>query len=102
MANRISYVFNLRGPSETVDTGCSGSLVCIHNAVQSLRSGESTLVSATETRISTLIRRTWKLNTFTGISRWSRADLVASDDDAHDSPELSQSRRQMLHFRRPS
>lgn len=44
MSNRISYFFNFHGPSETVDTGCSGSLVSIHNAVQSLRTHESSLV----------------------------------------------------------
>ncbi|KKY20096.1 putative polyketide synthase [Phaeomoniella chlamydospora] len=41
-SNRISYYFDLRGPSFTVDTACSGSLVALHQAVQSLRSGEST------------------------------------------------------------
>lgn len=40
-ANRISYCFNLRGPSFTVDTGCSSSFVALHQAVQSLRAGES-------------------------------------------------------------
>lgn len=45
MANRISYYFNLHGPSMTIDTGCSGSLVSVHLAAQSLRSGESSLVS---------------------------------------------------------
>lgn len=40
-SNRISYFFNLRGPSFTVDTGCSSSLVALHQAVQSLRSGET-------------------------------------------------------------
>lgn len=45
MANRISYYFNLHGPSMTLDTGCSGSLVSVHLAAQSLRSGESSLVS---------------------------------------------------------
>lgn len=44
MANRISYYFNLHGPSMTIDTGCSGSLVSVHLAAQSLRSGESSLV----------------------------------------------------------
>lgn len=42
-SNRVSFFFNLRGPSFTVDTGCSASLAALHNAVQSLRSGESTL-----------------------------------------------------------
>ncbi|OJJ39118.1 hypothetical protein ASPWEDRAFT_149949 [Aspergillus wentii DTO 134E9] len=40
-SNRLSYFFNLRGPSLTVDTACSSSLVALHYAVQSLRSGES-------------------------------------------------------------
>lgn len=40
-SNRISYHFNLLGPSFTVDTGCSASLVALHLAVQSLRSKET-------------------------------------------------------------
>lgn len=40
-SNRVSYTFNLRGPSFTVDTGCSSSLVALHQAVQSLRAGET-------------------------------------------------------------
>jgi len=40
-SNRISYYFNLRGPSFTVDTGCSSSFVALHQAVQSLRAGET-------------------------------------------------------------
>lgn len=40
LSNRISYHFNLRGPSETVNTGCSGSLVALNNAVKAIRSGQ--------------------------------------------------------------
>jgi myxalamid-type polyketide synthase MxaE and MxaD len=45
-SGRLSYVFDLRGPSLTVDTACSSSLVAIHLACQSLRSGESDVVLA--------------------------------------------------------
>lgn len=39
-ANRISYTWNLRGPSVAVDTACSSSLMALHLAVESLRRGE--------------------------------------------------------------
>src|SRR5690606_26286804 len=42
----ISYVLDLKGPSMTVDTACSTSLVTIHLACQSLRSGESDMALA--------------------------------------------------------
>ena len=39
-ANRLSYVFNLTGPSKSIDTACSSALVAVHDAVQSLRRRE--------------------------------------------------------------
>ncbi|WP_145984448.1 type I polyketide synthase, partial [Bradyrhizobium nitroreducens] len=37
IANRVSYVFNLHGPSMAVDTMCSSSLTAIHLACQALQ-----------------------------------------------------------------
>nr|WP_238180961.1 type I polyketide synthase [Methylobacterium trifolii] len=39
LSNRISYIFDLKGPSFTVDTACSSSLVALDNAVSAIRSG---------------------------------------------------------------
>ena len=40
-ANRLSYAFDLRGPSLAVDTACSSSLVALHLACQSIWQGDS-------------------------------------------------------------
>jgi phthiocerol/phenolphthiocerol synthesis type-I polyketide synthase C len=39
ISNRISYIFDLRGPSLTIDTACSSSLVALHEAVTAIQSG---------------------------------------------------------------
>lgn len=46
IANRVSYAFDFRGPSVAMDTACSSSLVAIHQAVRSLRDGESDVAVA--------------------------------------------------------
>ncbi|MER5891140.1 type I polyketide synthase, partial [Streptomyces sp. NPDC001941] len=43
---RIAYALGLRGPVMTIGSGCSSSLVAVHQAVRSLRSGESDLALA--------------------------------------------------------
>ncbi|KAL4961115.1 type I polyketide synthase [Aspergillus stella-maris] len=42
-SNRISHFYDLRGPSFTLDTGCSGGMVALHQGIQSLRTGESNM-----------------------------------------------------------
>lgn len=46
LASRISYYYNLRGPSIAVDTSCSSSLMAIHLACEDLRWGKCELALA--------------------------------------------------------
>ncbi|KAJ4422361.1 Type I Iterative PKS [Gnomoniopsis sp. IMI 355080] len=41
LSNRLSWFFDLRGPSLTVNTACSSSMVALHEACESLRRGET-------------------------------------------------------------
>ncbi|GAA0988664.1 hypothetical protein GCM10009555_070850 [Acrocarpospora macrocephala] len=46
LANRVSHFLALTGPSMAVDTGQSSSLVAVHLACESIRSGESSMALA--------------------------------------------------------
>ncbi|KAK3328126.1 polyketide synthase [Cercophora scortea] len=54
LSNRVSYELDLKGPSMTIQTGCSSSLVGLHEACNAIRSGEcdSALVMGTNLIIS--------------------------------------------------
>lgn len=41
-ANRISYTFNLTGPSLSIDTACSSFLFALHYASQAVKQGTGT------------------------------------------------------------
>jgi acyl transferase domain-containing protein/tryptophanase/acyl carrier protein len=39
LANRVSFLLNLRGPSAPIDTACSSSLIALHRAIESIHTG---------------------------------------------------------------
>ena len=39
-ANRVSFVFDFKGPSMVIDTACSSSMVALDVAITDLRTGE--------------------------------------------------------------
>jgi acyl transferase domain-containing protein len=45
LSNRLSWFFNLKGPSLSVETACSSSLVALDLACQLLRNGDTDMVS---------------------------------------------------------
>lgn len=59
VAHRISYFFDLKGPSLVVDTACSSALTALHLAQESLQRGECdhALVGAANALLSPLIQQ---------------------------------------------
>ena len=46
LANRLSWFYDLRGPSISLDTACSSSMTALYLACQNLKSRETNVVSA--------------------------------------------------------
>lgn len=70
LANRISFLYDLRGTSEPIDTACSASLVAMHRAAQALRAHESDAAIAGGVNV---------LCSPTGFIAFSQAGMLASD-----------------------
>ncbi|KAH8645857.1 6-methylsalicylic acid synthase [Tricladium varicosporioides] len=79
--NRISYLFDLNGPSFAVDAACASSLVAIHNARQALLSGETSLAIAGGVN-ALIVPGQFKVLSHAGaISR--EGQCMSFDDEAH-------------------
>ncbi|KAI1386965.1 uncharacterized protein F4822DRAFT_438048 [Hypoxylon trugodes] len=51
LANRLSWFFDLKGPSVQVNTACSSSMIAVDLACQSLRSGQSSMALVTGSNV---------------------------------------------------
>ncbi|MGW9554641.1 SDR family NAD(P)-dependent oxidoreductase [Nocardiopsis sp. NPDC055551] len=73
IANRVSYALDLRGPSAVVDTAQSSSLVAVHCAAQSVRSGESPVAIAAGVNLNLLAEGALGAQRFGGLSSDGRS-----------------------------
>ncbi|MGW5355869.1 type I polyketide synthase, partial [Streptomyces sp. NPDC004031] len=68
IANRLSYVLGVHGPSLVVDSAQSSALVAVHLACESLRKGESTLAVAGGVNLNLIPESTVAVTKFGGLS----------------------------------
>jgi acyl transferase domain-containing protein/acyl carrier protein len=73
-ANRVSYCFDLRGPSVAVDTACSSALVAVHLACKSIWEGDCTLALAGG--VNVLLMPDWYIG-------FSRLGMLSPDGRCH-------------------
>ncbi|KAL4894897.1 hypothetical protein BDV59DRAFT_212153 [Aspergillus ambiguus] len=81
LSNRVSFEYDLQGPSITIRTGCSSSMVGLHEACQALYSGEcsSAIVAGTSLIMSPTMSTTMSDNMVISPSGICRTFDAAAD-----------------------
>ncbi|HET6703492.1 polyketide synthase, partial [Amycolatopsis sp.] len=83
IANRVSYVLGLRGPSLTVDSGQSSSLVAVHLAAEQLRRGTAAVALAGGVNLNLLAAGTETVDRFGALSPQGRCHTFDSRADGY-------------------
>ncbi|WP_091310081.1 type I polyketide synthase [Amycolatopsis tolypomycina] len=83
IANRVSYVLGLRGPSLTVDSGQSSSLVAVHLAAEQLRRGTAAVALAGGVNLNLLAASTETVDRFGALSPQGRCHTFDSRADGY-------------------
>ncbi|MEU9238527.1 type I polyketide synthase [Streptomyces sp. NPDC048385] len=83
IATRLSYFLGLRGPSLTVETGCSASLVALHLAAQALWAGEIEAAVVGGTNLMLAPDLTVGLSHFGGLSQTGRCQAFSASADGY-------------------
>ncbi|MCA9697876.1 MAG: type I polyketide synthase, partial [Myxococcales bacterium] len=81
LANRLSYLWDLRGPSISVDAACASSLVAVHLAVAALRRRECDLALAGGVQLHLVPHTTLSLSRFGMMARDGRCKAFDSRAD---------------------
>ncbi|WP_433729746.1 polyketide synthase Pks13 [Nocardia sp. CA-129566] len=79
--NRVSYFFDFRGPSVSIDTACSSTMVAVHQAVRSLRDGDSNLALAGGVNMLLSPMATLGFDRNGGVAKNGRIKAFSSDAD---------------------
>ncbi|KAJ5706143.1 hypothetical protein N7536_001832 [Penicillium majusculum] len=82
-SSRLSYFFNWHGPSMTIDTACSSSMVAVNEAVQSLRTGTSRVAVACGTNLCLSAFTFITLSKLSMLSPTSRCHMWDVDADGY-------------------
>ncbi len=81
VANRISYFYDFRGPSLSVDTACSSTLVAVHQAVRALRGGEADVALAGGVNVLVAPMVTLGFDNVGAVAKDGRIKAFSSDAD---------------------
>ncbi|MFX0573238.1 polyketide synthase Pks13 [Nocardia nepalensis] len=79
--NRVSYFFDFRGPSVSIDTACSSTMVAVHQAVRSLRDGDANLALAGGVNMLLSPMATLGFDRNGGVAKNGRIKAFSSDAD---------------------
>ncbi|EAW08950.1 putative polyketide synthase [Aspergillus clavatus NRRL 1] len=82
-SSRLSYFFNWHGPSMTIDTACSSSMVAVSEAVQTLRNGTSRVAIACGTNLCLSASTFITLSKLSMLSPTSRCRMWDIDADGY-------------------
>ncbi|NSB14158.1 SDR family NAD(P)-dependent oxidoreductase [Clostridium beijerinckii] len=81
LANRISFLFDINGPSMAIDTACSSSLVALHNACTAIKNKECDMAFVAG---ANLLLSPYHYRYFSSIKALSKTGLCHAFDEAAD------------------
>jgi 3-oxoacyl-[acyl-carrier-protein] synthase II len=82
-ANRVSHLFDLRGPSYTLNAGCASALVALHEAIKALTLGEIDVALAGSVDLPMVERSEAMLTDLGVISKQGRCRSFSADADGY-------------------